>query len=246
MARYFFAFVGMAIMATMASADTSGRHGAATPRGLVGWWTGDDHANDIWGDNHGTLRNGTAFAVGKVGQAFSFDGVDDGVEIAYNPGLDLSKFTIDAWIKNTMSGEYQNIMMKNDFSRGDPWNDRNFGLFINQSGKLDTQFSSTAGCAGLESPQVVADDTWRHVAVTYDQVEIILYVDGRKVASKPFNGVPHTPRVKTYIAGGNRWWSFNGRIDEPEIYNRALTAPEVLSIYSAGSLGKSRLRPGAK
>jgi hypothetical protein len=35
---------------------------------------------------------------------------------------------------------------------------------------------------------------------------------------------------------GNRY--FNGAIDEPSIYNRALTASEVLAIYQAGSAGK--------
>ena len=44
------------------------------PAGLVSWWPGDGNANDIVGDNHGTLENGATFATGKVNQAFSFDG----------------------------------------------------------------------------------------------------------------------------------------------------------------------------
>jgi hypothetical protein len=32
--------------------------------------------SDIIDGNHGTLQNGTTFAPGKVGQAFSFDGLD--------------------------------------------------------------------------------------------------------------------------------------------------------------------------
>ena len=71
------------------------------PSGLVSWWPGDGNANDIVDSNHGTLEGGATFAPGMVGQAFSFDGVDDFVEIA-NPtipdALDGS-FTVDLWFK---------------------------------------------------------------------------------------------------------------------------------------------------
>ncbi len=51
------------------------------PSGMVSWWRGQDDANDSVGTNHGTMMNGATFAPGKVGQAFSFDGVDDYVEL---------------------------------------------------------------------------------------------------------------------------------------------------------------------
>ena len=44
---------------------------------LVSWWPGEGDASDIQGPNDGTLQNGVAFATGRVGQAFSMDGVDD-------------------------------------------------------------------------------------------------------------------------------------------------------------------------
>src|SRR5438270_12952784 len=47
------------------------------PPNMVSWWPGDGNANDIQGGNNGTLQGGATFASGKVGQAFSFDGVND-------------------------------------------------------------------------------------------------------------------------------------------------------------------------
>jgi concanavalin A-like lectin/glucanase superfamily protein len=47
------------------------------PPDMVSWWPGDGNANDIQGNNNGTLLNGVTFTVGKVGTTFSFDGVDD-------------------------------------------------------------------------------------------------------------------------------------------------------------------------
>ncbi|MGZ5438057.1 MAG: hypothetical protein ACXW3F_18375, partial [Pyrinomonadaceae bacterium] len=71
------------------------------PAGIVGWWPGDGNANDIQGPTfeNGTLLNGTTFATGKVGQAFSFDGVDDLVRAdnatIINGG---PQATYDAWV----------------------------------------------------------------------------------------------------------------------------------------------------
>jgi hypothetical protein len=70
--------------------------------GLVSWWSGDTDASDIQDGNDGVLKNGAlAGASGKVGGAFSFDGVDDHVRVAASANLDVGAgygFTIDAWI----------------------------------------------------------------------------------------------------------------------------------------------------
>jgi hypothetical protein len=77
----------------------------AAPDGLVGFWKGEDNAEDARGEFHGTAVNGVAYAAGEVGLAFSFDGVNDYVTVP-NPGsqskLDVGAgdgFTIETWIK---------------------------------------------------------------------------------------------------------------------------------------------------
>ena len=67
------------------------------PAGLVSWWPGDGHANDIAGDNHGSLQNGATFSAGLVGDAFQFDGVDAFVLVLSDPSLTLAKFTVEFW-----------------------------------------------------------------------------------------------------------------------------------------------------
>jgi hypothetical protein len=72
------------------------------PSGLVAWWPGDGDALDAVGTNHGTLVSAATFAAGQVGQAFSFDGVDDsvtaGTDEAFNFTGGTADFTIQAWI----------------------------------------------------------------------------------------------------------------------------------------------------
>lgn len=45
------------------------------------WLPGDGNANDIQGNNDGTVQNGATFAPGMVVQAFSFDGTDASVRV---------------------------------------------------------------------------------------------------------------------------------------------------------------------
>ena len=71
------------------------------PSGLVAWWSGEGTADDSCGGNHGTLMNGTTYATGRFGYAFSLDGVDDYIEIPYSPSFNLSSFTLQAWVKYT-------------------------------------------------------------------------------------------------------------------------------------------------
>jgi hypothetical protein len=72
------------------------------PQGIIGWFPGDGNAIDRQGSGYGTLHGGATFTTGgngKVGDAFSFDGADDRVEIAGAalPALN-SSFTFEAWI----------------------------------------------------------------------------------------------------------------------------------------------------
>src|SRR5262249_50115262 len=63
-------------------------------------------ATDASGNgHHGTLQNGVAWAVGQLGGALSFDGLDDYVQIGARPGLVMTtRLTISAWIYPTGTG----------------------------------------------------------------------------------------------------------------------------------------------
>ncbi len=91
----------------------------APPAGLVSWWPGDGNVDDIWDNNDGTLMNGAGFAPGKVGQAFSFDGLDDYVEVANEEVFDFGAgpFSITAWIKTSGGRSFNEHFI----SKGEHW-----------------------------------------------------------------------------------------------------------------------------
>src|SRR5450432_209216 len=89
---------------------------APPPAEMVSWWAAENDANDIYGPNSGTTVNDVAFVVGKVGQAFDFNGVDQYVSVPDSTSLAITgDLTIDAWIRqtdNSVDAGFQSIVSK--------------------------------------------------------------------------------------------------------------------------------------
>ena len=70
----------------------------APPSGIVSWWPGEGSASDVVGPNDSELTNGSTFAPGKVGLAFSLDAVDDVVNGPAEIIGDLQQLTVEVWV----------------------------------------------------------------------------------------------------------------------------------------------------
>ena len=93
--------------------DSIGFNIPSLPTGLVSLWKAEGDAQDSADGNDGTLQNGTSFGPGIVGQAFSFDGVDDQVVVPHNANQNTgSQITIDAWVDPISSGHGRPIAQK--------------------------------------------------------------------------------------------------------------------------------------
>src|SRR5664280_284452 len=99
-------------------------------------------------------------------------------------------------------------------------------------------------------PFSLADDQWHLIAVTVRRNSPIpvgtFYVDGiSKGTFSPANRMGSLDNsgkleigVREASLGGGSF--FKGALDEVEIFNKALGAGEVLSLYQAGSAGKCK------
>src|SRR5262249_51178445 len=111
------------------NADSAGKckpppPGCVTPpAGLVAWWPGDGHANDVVGGHNGTLLSGTTFDLGKVGQSFSFDGVSRRVMVPDSDAFKLTNsLTIEGWIYIKSTTAFGTIFLRGDNRPGlDPY-----------------------------------------------------------------------------------------------------------------------------
>ncbi|HLL76958.1 MAG TPA: LamG-like jellyroll fold domain-containing protein, partial [Pyrinomonadaceae bacterium] len=218
----------------------------APPSNLVAWYPGDGNAFDIQGANHGTLQNGATFAAGQVGQAFSFDGVDDYVRINDAPVLDITgDLTIDAWINPSGSfGGGVTIVTKRDADNSDV----TYDLYLGPDGRLN--FASQQGGGGfiaVTTSAAIPQNQWTHVAAAIAGANLKLYVNGVESASNttyPARTASDGPltigATEATTCPGGACGFFPGLIDEVEIFTRGLSAAEVQAIYNADTAGKCK------
>jgi len=220
--------------------------------GMVAWWRGETNALDSVGPSHGKLRHGASYDAGLVGGGFRFDGVADYVEIGNPTAVQLTNaITLEAWINTDVmvNGQVAAVMSKWNQSVS---NDCYTLSLVKQSGTIQV----VCGIGnGATDPGLIggtcAENTWTHVAATYDAVTQVrrVFVNGVLTGSGlrprlPGGGIVSSGarlflgREESYLPR-----PFKGRIDEASLYNRALTECEILAIYQAGAGGKCAVQP---
>ena len=100
------------------------------PAGLVGLWSGENGGNDSVGGNKATLTD-IAFAEGKVGRAFVFNGETSQITVPASKSLAVSNLTLAAWIFPTDLNSLRPII---DY--GGARRTANIQLWINTTGGI--------------------------------------------------------------------------------------------------------------
>lgn len=209
------------------------------PSDIISWWPGDVNTDDIIGENHGSLVNSAKIMPGFVGKAFDLDGTAGYIEVPHDPGLNpTNAITVTAWINHRSTGYAHPVVKKADQSSG-------YSLEFGGSIQSAIYFWVNIEGSGWVSstPAGVPIDQWIHVAGIYDGFEIRLLVNGVPIGPpRPVSGniVPSSNDLNIGKDPSDPNRMFDGLIDEPTIYNRALDITEIQAIYDAGSLGKCK------
>jgi len=203
--------------------------------GLVGYWKFSEGngtlARDISGnENNGTLINGPTWVAGKYGSGLQFDGMNDYVYILDVDILDLgtSNFTIGFWM-NPLSwgdGKSRGIVSKktNDASNGYViYNDGS------QPNKLNIRINNQNNFFSLSDVDI---GVWQHWVFVRNGSMGKWYKNGMldKTGTVSLDSPASTESLQI---GHSQTWNgyFNGTIDEVKIYNRSLSADEILALY---------------
>jgi len=213
--------------------------------GLVGWWPFNGNADDESGNgNNGTVNGATLTADrnGVANKAYSFDGLDDYIQIFDSPNLRLNKSTINIWIKYSSLSKMCLIIKQNI---NDATNS-NYGFEINDYGqiagigpRLMGMYQTNCGfqtawtniCPNIDLSQ----NGWHLLTGILDYNKISIYIDSEFISSI------NTTEEKMNACSGSdlliaRGWKdyplyYKGEIDDIAIYNRALTQEEITALY---------------
>jgi hypothetical protein len=220
-------------VAAFVTLTTSAQTCAPPPSGLIGWWPGEGEGQDLAGGNNGSLVNGATFATGMVGQGFQFNGDRAGVVLSNSAALHLQDFTIEAWLQRastTIASFYP--------GGGEIFG---FGYAGYCLGMVDdgSLFLTKVGIDNVTLVNGITDTAFHHVAVTKSGTNVAFYIDGQGFQMPPYQTFYEFSSPPAIGArGDNLLNSFLGVIDEVSLYDRSLTASEILSLYNAGSAGK--------
>lgn len=220
----------------------------ALTSGLVGYWTFDGAdvsgatATDRGsGGNNGTLTNGPTVTQGKLGQALSFDGSDDYVLVADANSLDITgAITLSTWIKTSDTDSC--ILSKSASIPEGCFGQATTKVF--ELGILSSTLwfqigNGTSAATVSGSASGILDNQWHHVTATWDGTTgangLKLYIDGVLTyqATSSVSAI-QLATTEFLFAGKNGIYDYAGLIDETRIYNTALTAAEIQSLYKAG------------
>jgi formylglycine-generating enzyme required for sulfatase activity len=210
--------------------------------GLVAWYPFDGNASDMSGNgNHGTVSGATLGTDrhGITGQAYSFDGVDDFIEVQNSNELKfLDQYSILVWVKApNFQRRYNHIITK---MAGSISSFEIYGGYQSGGTGLTLVHNRSLASYHMQYSSSLPDNTWHHFGLTYANGILKRFDDG--VSSASYTGWPKVEPQESslYIGRGTISTSagtefMQGCIDNVRIYNRALSATEVQSLYQLES-----------
>lgn len=194
--------------------------------GCVALYEMNGNSNDTSNTYNGTPTN-IAYQGGAFDQAAVFNGSSSSI----NLGSSLTKqlpMSISLWlnpISTSNAAFYSNYSSSTEGFYCRVQSDGTFLIDAYNGGSNRTLLNNTTGS--------IPDNTWSHVAISFDSSNIILYVNGSETdrVSTNSNGIGFTSSEPTKLGvRGTSSDFFNGKMDQVRIFNTALTQSQVTTL----------------
>jgi hypothetical protein len=199
----------------------------------VSWWRLGEAAGttaaDVQGVTPGTyvgsIEYGQAGAIGDENPAVRFNPADSEITVADSASLDLGDvFTLEAWVnRNGVVGSSGGII------------DKQFDAYVIEDVGSGVWRLERSGVATICYSTVDIPATgWHHVVCTKNgSTSTNLYLDGADTTGTVTNSTcaNNGSQLRLGRSTNGRWY---GLMDEPAVYNTALSADRVRAHYDSG------------
>jgi LruC domain-containing protein len=197
-------------------------------QGMIAAWHFNENTGTIATDSafgHNGLINSAIWTNGIRGSALEFNGNTSQVQVP-NSGLNPvgNSISFSFWFKlNTVGGIGTFIFQEQKYM-----------VSLDALGRIIfTIYTPSAKSANSGVSSRILDTDWHHVALTYDGLEMKIFLDGLQRVYNPNSGNLQSSTSNVYIGKQPTVNSFDGNIDEFLIYDRAISNSEVLQIFGS-------------
>ena len=219
--------------------------------GLVAWWPFNGNASDLSGNGHNGTVNGATLTTDRFGNAntaYSFDGINDYINVLFTNQLHGQTGTINTWIKSSNTFSSQKIIYAQ--SNGRP-------LLVAASGGINgNQNSNSAGIhwkatngqfPNAQSNSAIDNGNWIMITAFYSIDTFKVYINSILEATASTTLLQDNCSQSDFQIGGFNstpgcgnsvgfYQMFSGKIDDIGIWNRALTNCEIQALYQGSQL----------
>ena len=196
------------------------------PANLVAYYPFNNNANDESGNGYNGTVNGAVITTDRfenTNSAYSFDGVDDFIELFNTDLIDNDSLTFSIWVKGETNELYSAIStISGDLYYKHSANSDNPRLVFRWADMTSTD---------LIFNDFINDNHWHMLTVAYDGQQITGFIDG-KMSSSLF--IAKNLRSEIIYLGRrltSDYW-LNGFLDDVYIYNRPLSESEISQLYA--------------
>ncbi|MBM3931298.1 MAG: hypothetical protein FJ336_08520, partial [Sphingomonadales bacterium] len=216
-------------------------------QGLVAYYPFDGNANDESGNGYtGTVSSAvlTTDRFNRTDRAYAFDGINSVITVAHNTIFNFnnnSDFSISVWaVLNSPTNNVPQFYLVSKGNGGGPQAKWIFGsggshhyqtyrnLYFHFNNPLSVGHWQ---CDGVPySPQ---SNVWHHYMITKNGYDYRIYVNGSLFNAETASSQIPSGITAPLTIGRAENLSVNGKLDDIRIYNRALSANEVASLYAS-------------
>jgi hypothetical protein len=194
---------------------------------------------------NGTLTNGPTFSSANGG-SFVFDGTDDYAQFTNPSNLQAQNLTISLWVNpasatnvitSLIDYDHASLPVQGWVIQSEDATSNRYYYFAYYDG---TKYEPATGIGAGKGVQLT-NSTWQNLTFTKSGTSVLGYLNGTQtftstagnatISYLPSRNLRIANVISTASGVGNR--SYNGQVSTTQIYNKALSASEVLQNYNA-------------